>query len=238
MREPFVNYLAHSGWNELASVRNGLRKAGLPIPDADYLCDTYGPAEWKEAHRLADALRDRFAKARFADTVDYGPVLIPDPKRLDVRGAVSPSVRADQTEVTTPDFVDPKLPQGVSVAAAGADWTLAVSVIGPAGIALGSYLDITGDDDPDFYMVEGQDTRDLMIRQIWGARTLQCGTVMPDCEHRDSWTFSLLPGEGLVGGEAVSGTVLHGTVRHRLGRADRGIKSARVCPALLLEPGR
>ncbi|MFB7716252.1 hypothetical protein [Nocardia sp. NPDC056100] len=238
MREPFVTDLAASGWNELASVRDGLHAAGLPIPDEKYLRGAFSAADWKQAHRLADTLRDRFAKARFADTVDYGPVLIPDPDRLDVRGAVDPAVRADQTEVTTPDFVDDKLPDGVSVATAGADWTLAVSLVGPAGLALGSYLDITEDADPDFYVVEGTDTRDLMIRQLWGALTLQCGTEMPDCENRASWTFSLFPGEGLLGEQAASGTVLHGTVRHRLGRRDRGIKSTRVRPALLVDVGK
>ncbi|WP_054813908.1 hypothetical protein [Nocardia arizonensis] len=238
MPDPFVEYLAESGWNSLTSVRAGLEDAGLPVPDARYLRETFTAADWKQAHRLADALGERFAKARFAEDVTYGPVLIPDPARLDVRAAVPRELRVDQVEVRTADFVDDALPEGVSVTDEGMDWTLAVSVVSSAGIAAGSYNDIVGEQDPHYFVVDGSDTRDLMIRQVWGARTLQCGREMPDCEQRESWTFSLFPGEGLLDGRAASGTVLHGTVRHRLGRADRGIKSARACPALLVEVSR
>ncbi|WP_211370287.1 hypothetical protein [Nonomuraea turkmeniaca] len=71
-----------------------------------------------------------------------------------------------------------------------------------------------------------------MIRQLWGARVLQGGRDLPDCEANERWTFTLFPGEGLTGGLAESGTVLKGKVRFRLGKPDRGIGSARVAPAI------
>ncbi|MGY4768592.1 hypothetical protein ACXC9Q_16895 [Kribbella sp. CWNU-51] len=48
------------------------------------------------------------------------------------------------------------------------------------------------------------------------------------------WTFTLFAGEELVDGRAESGTVLKGRVRFRLGKADRGIGSARIAPTLLV----
>ena len=74
-----------------------------------------------------------------------------------------------------------------------------------------------------------------MTRQIWGARLLQCplGLVL-DSDYVERWIFTLLPGEGLVDKRAVSGTVFKRRVRFRLGKADRGIGSARVSPALPL----
>jgi hypothetical protein len=82
--------------------------------------------------------------------------------------------------------------------------------------------------------VTGTDTRRLMIRQIWGARVLQSGCELPDCESNRRWTFTLFPGEGLTDGCAESGTVLNGKVRFRLGKPDRGIGSARVAPAIAI----
>lgn len=73
---------------------------------------------------------------------------------------------------------------------------------------------------------------ELMIRQIWGARVLQSGADLPDCEANDRWTFTLFVGEGLTDGSAESGTVRKGKVRFRLGKPDRGIGSARVAPAI------
>ena len=64
---------------------------------------------------------------------------------------------------------------------------------------------------------------------------MQCGATPPDCEHNERWTFTLFPGEELVDGQAESGTVLKGKVRFRLGKPDRGIGSARVAPALLID---
>ena len=74
-----------------------------------------------------------------------------------------------------------------------------------------------------------------MTRQVWGSRVLQCGRNLPDSTAMGAWTFTLFPGEELVDGSAVSGTVLHGKVRVRLGRPDRGIAVVRVCPALVVD---
>ena len=62
-----------------------------------------------------------------------------------------------------------------------------------------------------------------MIRQVRGARVLQSGGNLPDCDANDHWTFTLFPGEALIDGDAESGTVLKGKVRFRLGKPDRGI---------------
>ena len=77
--------------------------------------------------------------------------------------------------------------------------------------------------------------RSTASRQLWGARLLQArGGALPDSDLADRWTFTLFPGEPLVHGRAVSGTVLKGRARFRLGRTNRGIGSARVGPALPL----
>ncbi|MGH3899944.1 MAG: hypothetical protein ACRDTA_17240 [Pseudonocardiaceae bacterium] len=84
------------------------------------------------------------------------------------------------------------------------------------------------------FTVDGHDTRVLMIRQVWGARLLQSGPHLPDCETNDRWTFTLFTGEKLIDGCAESGTVLKGRVRFRLGKPDRGIGSTRVAPAIAI----
>lgn len=73
-----------------------------------------------------------------------------------------------------------------------------------------------------------------MIRQIWGARVLQSGPNLPDCEANDHWTFTLFAGEELIDGCAESGTVLKGRVRFRLGKPTRRIGSARIAPAIAI----
>ena len=113
----------------------------------------------------------------------------------------------------------------------GARWRLVASVVGSYGPSLGSYDKVSGSDD---FVVLGQDTRQWMTRQVWGARVLQCGARPPDCEHNERWTFTLFAGEELIDGQAESGTVLKGRVRFRLGKADRGIGSARIAPTLLV----
>ena len=106
-------------------------------------------------------------------------------------------------------------------------------VVGQYGISAGSHEDVTAA--AELFEVDGVDTRGLMTRQIWGARLLQCPPgLVPDSDYAGRWTFTLLPAEGLVDGRAVSGTVLKRRVRFRLGKADRGIGSARVSPALPL----
>jgi len=205
----------------------------LPAPTPTYLAKAFPSEHWNRAHRAASALKEQFRQARFFDEADIGVVLVPDPKKLDTRGAVEPTIRRDQVEDPN-DFVDPRLPIGQLPIPAGRDWTMVVTVAGAAGLSLGSYDAIRARPVADF-TVDGVDTRTLMIRQIWGARVLQMGREPPDSNARPTWTFTLFPGEKPVDGEVASGTVLHGRVRFRLGRADRGISSVRVCPALIIE---
>lgn len=115
----------------------------------------------------------------------------------------------------------------------GRAWTMVATVTGPYGIALGSYTAVA-DAAAEAFTVGGIDTRGLMIRQVWGARVLQGGRRLPDCEANDRWTFTLFAGEKLTDGLAASGTVLHGKVRFRLGNPTRGIGSARVAPAIAI----
>lgn len=225
--------LAQSGWNQTGSIASAIEDAGLPAPDSRYLSRAFTAQQWDAAARARDALRELFAGSRCADTTEFGAVLIPDAGRFDVRGGIEPETRRGQPEVSEPDFTDPRLPAGVDVSVGGRAWTLAITAVSSAALALGSHRAITDAPAKEF-TVDGFDTRKLMIRQIWMALTLQCGKTMPDCEQRESWTFSLFPGEALVDEQAVSGTVLHGVVRQRLGKTDRGIKSARVRPAILI----
>ena len=85
------------------------------------------------------------------------------------------------------------------------------------------------------FTIDGADSRQLMIRQVWGARVLQSGRDLPDSDLNPQWTFTLLPGEGLTDACAESGTVLHGKVRFRLGKPDRGIGPARAALAIAVE---
>ncbi|MEX1655104.1 hypothetical protein ABZ960_18310 [Streptomyces pseudovenezuelae] len=228
-----ITLLAASGWNTCDSVREGVRRAGLPLPTATYLKRAFDAAHWQRAERAVAALREHFRGARFADEAVFGLLLVPDPDKLDTRGAVDPAIRADQLAKGAADVVDRALPPGRLVVDPGADWTLVATVTGPAGLHFGSYDDIRAADASAF-TVDGVDTRDLMTRQIWGARVLQSGSELPDCEVGGGWTFTLFPGEEQVGGKAASGTVLHDKVRFRLGRSDRGIAVVRVCPALVV----
>jgi len=153
-----IEILSQSAWNICKSVREGIIRAGLPVPTADYLHHTFSATHWKKIDRAIAALRDRFCHARFGDKAVFGALLVPDPAKLDTRGAVDPAIRLGQAGEEMEDFVDQKLPAGK-----------------------------------------------LLVQ----------------------------PGEGLVGGRAVSGTVLYNKVRFRLGKPDRGTSVVRVCPALL-----
>ena len=230
-----IEVLSQSAWNTCKSVREGIIRAGLPVPTADYLQQTFSSAHWKKIDHAIAALRDRFIHARFGDKAVFGALLVPDPAKLDTRGAVDPAIRLDQVGEATEDFVDQKLPAGKLLVQPGADWTVVATITGPAGVHFGSYHDICNDESPENYQVDGVDMRATMVRQIWGARVLQSGDDLPDCEVGGGWTFTLFPGEGLVDGRAVSGTVLYNKVRFRLGKPDRGIAVVRVCPALLPE---
>lgn len=229
-----IELLAESGWSTCDSIREGLKRVGLPVPTARYLEETFTGEQWMRAEQATSALRDCFKDSRFVDHALFGIILVPDPAKLDTRGALEPSIRRSQTEISGADYVDNSLPPGKVVTKPAADWTLVATITGSAGIFMGSYEDIHDDKSAEIFTVAGVDTRNLMVRQIWGARVLQSGTELPDSSARESWTFTLFPGEDLTGGRAASGTVLHGRVRFRLGRTDRGISSVRVCPALVV----
>lgn len=227
-----VDSLANNGWVQHASVRRALTKAGLPVPDRDYLTSVFGSAVLDHARSCVDELSRHFSRARFAAEAVYAPLLVPDPARLDTRSFLAPEVYESLAEITEPGFVDPALPPGVNAVPAGADWALFVTITSEAGLAMGSFENMVAEDVASF-MVKGTDTRRWMIRQLWGALVLQRSCV-PDSEKRKAWTFTLFPGEGLVAGQAVSGTVLHGQVRFRLGKTTRGIRSVRVRSALFV----
>jgi len=227
-----IELLKTSGWVTCQSIADAVANAGLPAVTSCYLETTFTADQWDAADAAVTSLRDHFGAARFADEVTYGLVMVPDPNRLDTRGPVDPEARRDQFGVAGPDVVDERLPEG-RLGVRGPAWTLVATVTGRYGIALGSYLDVAGADAQSF-IVNGVDTRDLMTRQVWGARVLQSGPDLPDSELNDRWTFTLFPGECLTEGMAASGTVLKGKVRFRLGKADRGIGSARTAPAIAI----
>jgi hypothetical protein len=223
--------LAASGWSQCRSVAEAVVRAGLPRVTTRYLGKAFSADQWAAAEDAVACLREHFAAARFAEEATYGVILVPDPAKLDMRRPMSPQVRRDQLGHATADVFDARLPAGSLGIAPGRDWTLVATVTGPYGLALGSYHDVSRAQ-PRAFTVKGQDTRTLMIRQIWGARVLQTGNELPDSEGNARWTFTLFPGEPLVDGYAESGTALKGKVRFRLGKPSRGIGPARVAPAL------
>jgi hypothetical protein len=224
-RDEQIALLAASGWSQCDSIAAALADAGLPPVTAQYLGDMFSADHWKTAEAVTAALREHFSDARFAEETTYGVLLVPDPAKLDTRRAMSPDVRHDQLGRLAPDVFDERLPPGTLGISPGQDW--------PYGISLGSYENVSGGP-AEAFTVEGHDTRALMIRQMWGARILQSGPNLPDCEANDHWTFTLFVGEKLVGGCAESGTVLKGRVRFRLGKPTRGIGSARIAPAIAI----
>ncbi|MEJ3748630.1 hypothetical protein WEI85_35785 [Actinomycetes bacterium KLBMP 9797] len=228
-----VAMLAESGWSCCESVAEAVAKAGLPAVTPDYLADAFSADQWAAAEHAVLALRDRFASARFADETTYGVLLVPDPGKLDTRRPMAASVRAGQLGTPTEDVFDERLPVGVLGIRPGTPWTMVATVTGVYGPSLGSHYRIV-EGAMAAFAVAGTDTRALMIRQLWGARVLQSGRRLPDCESNQRWTFTLFPGEGLTDGQAESGTVLKGKVRFRLGKPDRGIGSARVAPAIAI----
>lgn len=230
-----IALLATSGWSRCDSVAAAVADAGLPPATTGYLGDMFATEQWTTAETMAAGLREHFSDARFAEETTYGVLLVPDPAKLDTRQAMRPDVRRDQLGQPTPDVFDERLPPGTLGIGPGQDWTMAVTVTGRYGIALGSYETVSGGS-AEAFTVHGHDTRAPMIRQIWGARVLQSGPYLPDCEANDHWTFTLFAGEKLVYGFAESGTVLNGKVRFRLGKPNRGISSARVAPAIVIRP--
>ena len=232
MSNQLPDHLRHSGW--LApSVASSLTSAGVPLPTADYLTSAFDASAWEAAAAATQELTALFSDAHFADTATFGPLLVPNPQLFDVRPPLPRNIRRDQPEVTQPEFSDERIGITRNHCADGAPWSLFVTITSEAGLALGSYDAIVAAS-VERFTVRGYDTRKLMTLQLWKALTLQCGTTMPDCELRDSWTFTLFPGEELIDAAVISGTVLHGQVRQRLGKTTRGIKSARVRPAVFI----
>ncbi|MGN9844241.1 hypothetical protein ACTMTI_39570 [Nonomuraea sp. H19] len=226
-----IERLAESGWARCASVAEAVAQARLPAVTPAYLATAFSDDLWDAAERTVLVLRDHFASARFADETTYGILLVPDPGKLDTRRPMAPAVRVDQLGAPVEDVFDARLPAGVLGIRPGTPWTMVATVTGAYGPSLGSHHQIVAGPGEAF-TVAGTDTRTLMIRQLWGARVLQGGRHLPDCESNQRWTFTLFPGEGLTGGHAESGTVLKGKARFRLGKPDRGIGSARVAPAI------
>jgi len=223
--------LAASGWCQCRSVARAIAGAGIAPITAGYLGDVFSAEQWKTAESVTAALQKHFSGVRFAEETAFGVLLVPDPAKLDTRRPMSSDVRYDQLGQATADAFDERLTAGTLGIGPGQDWTLVATVIGPYGISLGSYEHVAGGPAEAFTVAE-HDTRALMIRQIWGARVLQGGRTLPDCEANDHWTFTLFVGERLIDGCAESGTVLQGKVRFRLGKPTRGIGPARIAPAI------
>ena len=226
----FIETLSESGWARSPSIRGALVERGLPIPDRDYLSTAFDESVWQDARASCGRLSEHFAKARYSGSAVYGPLLVPNPERFDVRAALPTHVRESQHEITKPDFVDEHLPHGADHACPESDWTLFAALVSEAGIAMGSYNEVTAAPSG-VYSVGGCDTRLLMTRQLWCSLVLQ-NPLPPDSELRSRWTFCLFAGEETVDERVVSGTVLHGQVRQRLGKTTRGSAPARVRPAL------
>ena len=195
---------------------HALVERGLPIPDRDYLSTAFDESVWQDARASCGRLSEHFAKARYSGSAVYGPLLVPNPERFDVRAALPIHVRESQHEITKPDFVDEHLPHGADHACPESDWTLFAALVSEAGIAMGSYNEVTAAPSG-VYSVGGCDTRLLMTRQLWCSLVLQ-NPLPPDSELRSRWTFCLFAGEETVDERVVSGTVLHGQVRQRLGK--------------------
>ena len=217
---------------DVPSVARAVENAGLPPVTATYLQETFTADTGARRKTLSTPYAATSARPASPTRSPTGCCWCPTPPGSTPapRGSTSSGPRAP-TWSTHADVVDPRLPEGRLGVRPGPAWTLIATVTGAYGPALGSHHDITGAP-PERFTVSGLDTRELMIRQLWGARVLQGGRQLPDYDGNQRWTFTLLPGEGLTGGHAESGTALKGRVRFRLGKPDRGIGPARVAPAL------
>jgi hypothetical protein len=229
-----IAQLAGSGWSQCGSVAEAVARAGLAAVTGEYLATAFSDEQWRAAESAVLALRSLFASARFADEVTYGILLVPDPAKLDTRRPMPPGTRRDQLGAPTVDVFDERLPAGALALRHKGAWAMVATVTGSYGPSLGSHNQIVTGPAAAFTVAQ-TDTRTLMTRQIWGARVLQSGDALPDCESNRRWTFTLFPGEGLTDGCAESGTILKGKVRFRLGKPDRGIGSARAAPAVAVE---
>lgn len=228
-RDREVSRIASSGWSTLKAVPSSVGET------LNGFLRSRDDAWWAEANSLASGLRKWLDGKRFCEQIELGLLFVPSPETLDVRLPMSPELRKEQRLDLLEDVVDPRLSDGVDLVPDGAEGRLFLTCVGEYGISMGSYEDIRGADEADF-TVTGHDVRVPMTRQVWGARVLQAGSgTLPDTEANASWTFTLFPGDELVDGMAASGAILKSHVRFRLGKADRGIGSARVAPAIPLD---
>ncbi len=231
-----IDHLAQSGWNTAPSIREGLEKVGLAVPTAEFL-ETFSAGTWEQLRQDAAGLRKQFEDAKFFNPKDVGVLLIPNLGKLDTRAAIGPAIRRNQSghyKKGGSDYVNPSLPAGAAVTAGNHDWLPVATFTGPSGIYLGSYNKVRDDKDAAAYTVDGIDTREFMIRQIWGATVLQAGTELPDSNTRTPWTWTVFPGEDKAAGDAPAGNVSVGQVGFFLyppGYRDGGI--VRVRPAVV-----
>jgi len=234
VRDREMNRLKHSGWVSNRPLRSLLDQAGLTSP-VEVVAAGISQEQWARAGEANERRLERFGIFSSVVEVEYGLLVVPVPDRLDTRGALPRQVREGQNSGLGEDFVDPALGPGVDLSGGALElegWRLYITAVSERGISAGSYETISAAQRQDFE-IDGFDTRRLMTRQLWGARLLQSPHgVVPDSDLGSIWTFTLFPGEPLVDGRAVSGTVLKGKVRFRLGKTNRGIGSARVSPAL------
>lgn len=215
------------GWTQIPALASH-------VPDPGELLRRQGAAWWTAVSDLAEALTTWISGQRFGDVAEVGVLYVPPLGDLDTRRPLDASIRSLQHPSLGDDFADDRLGEGKDLVGSAADGRFFVAVVGIHGISAGSYDDIVSAPAQDF-TVAGQDVRDAMTRQLWGARVLQAGTrFRPDGDDNPTWTFTLLPGEELCDGAAESGTILKSKVRFRLGKPNRGISSARVAPALTL----
>jgi hypothetical protein len=105
-------------------------------------------------------------------------------------GGISWNIRRGQVKGGSADFVDKRLPSGNVVVPGGRDWTLVATITGTAGIHLGSYAAIASGQRRAFSVLD-IDVRTLMVRQIWGARVLQSGAMLPDSNDRDVYVSAV-----------------------------------------------
>jgi hypothetical protein len=148
-----IELLDSSGWNTCTSINEALKSAGLPAPSAKYLGKAFSDRQWAQAAGAVQALREKFKDARFAKDVVYGVLLVPDPGKLDTRGALPSSIRRDQLGDAVDDVVDERLPAGRLVVQPGRDWTMVATVVGSEGVSMGSY-DAIAEASVDLFTVE------------------------------------------------------------------------------------
>ncbi|TSI17805.1 hypothetical protein [Brevibacterium aurantiacum] len=225
-RDREIARMGSSGWATLDSVPRDI------ADEASRFVSSQNRAWWSDAEELGAEMSAWLEGRRFCEQVELGLLYVPKPTVLDVRTAMPLQTRQEQRSDLLDDVVHARLNEGRDLVPEGAKGQLFLTCVGEYGISAGSYEDIRSASDVE-YTVAGHDVRLPMTRQLWGSRVLQAGTgPLPDTEHNEAWTFTLFVGDELVDGLAASGTILKSHVRFRLGKANRGIGSARVAPAI------